>query len=112
MLNDLQVIPETIDFGQVHQKQFIDFKAKGPKITRNVIVRVNRGEDLKIEKIEINNCLFKTEIIDIKQTEGYRISIIPFIKKMDKGIVRADLKIYTDNKKYRVIKVPVSITIK
>ena len=73
---------------------------------------MNRGKNLKIEKVGINNDLFHAEIIEMKQTGGYKISVTPFIKKMDKGIVRADLKIHTNNKKHHVIKVPVSITIK
>ena len=123
ILDEIQVIPRSIDFGSIRRDKFVDDKnekvsqTKGTGVVkralyRDVFVRLNRGGGFKITSIKIDRDLFQTEITAVKPGSIYRIKVTPFIERMEKGSIKKILRIYTDHVRHPFVEVPVGIEVR
>ncbi len=128
ILEDLQVVPESVDFGRIQRDGFVknEKKVNGKEVIaqsknsgtgkqsphRDVFVRLNRGDRFKVTRVEIDENLFQAAVIEVKPDKICRIKITPRLEKMEKGKIEKILTIYTDQKKYPLIKVPVEIEVR
>jgi hypothetical protein len=62
------------------------------------MVSLNQGDNLKIEKIEINRELFEAHVEEIQAGKSYRIDVRLYPEKLPKGIVNEKMKVYTNFK--------------
>ena len=62
------------------------------------MVTLHQGENLKIEKIEINEALFETQVKEIKPGRSYQIDVRLRPEKLPKRIVNERMKVYTSFK--------------
>ncbi len=95
---NLQCTPGTINFGRIDTAQMEKQKQEESPYQRSVMVTLHQGENLKIEKIEINAAMFETQVKEIKPGKSYRIDVILQPEKLPKGIVNEKMKVYTNFK--------------
>ena len=123
ILEELQVIPGSVDFGRIQGDRFVknvegviaqsknsETKKQAPH--RDVFVRLNRGDGFKVTRVKIDGNLFLTAIIEVKPDKICRIKITPRLDKMGKGKIKRTLTIYTDQEQRPLIKVPVEIEVR
>ena len=75
------------------------------------MVVLNKGNDLKVSKVELEKSLFKAELKPIQQGRMVQILVEPILEKLQKGLNEDRLKIYTNQKGYEVLEVTVSFEI-
>lgn len=101
--------PETINFGRIDTA---GLKRQGPRkapYQRSVMVTLHKGDNLKIEKIEINEGVFEAEVREIQAGKNYRIDVRLHPEKLPKGKVNAKMKVYTNLKDDPVKVVPIRV---
>lgn len=102
----LQFRPETINFGQIKNTpksgQRDNFSYQ-----RSVRVTLNRGHNLKIEKIDINHNIFETHVTETQAGKIYRIDVKLHPDKLPKGIMDHKMKVYTNVKDDPVRLIPI-----
>jgi hypothetical protein len=103
----LEVRPKILSFGRVSQERLGQLKNRPMGMTRSVTVLLNRGNDLKIEKIEIEKSLFKASTKQIQPGRIARVLVDPILEKLKKGANQDRLKIYTNQKGREVVEVPI-----
>jgi hypothetical protein len=83
-------------------------KTSAASVGRSVDVIFNKGVDLKIDDVDVENSLFRVVNISEK-TPGriYRIQIQPLWEKLKKGINTDKLKIRTNQKDTELLEVPI-----
>ncbi len=104
----LQLRPETINFGQIGITRLKGQQAGKLIYRRTVMITLNRGDTLKIEKIEINKDIFEAQVQEIQESRRYQIEITLKADKIPKGVLNENMKIYTNLKDESVIVVPIS----
>ena len=97
---NLQCTPETINFGRIDTAHMEKQKRGESLYQRSVVVTLHHGENLKIEKIEINEALFETQVKEIKPGKSYRIDVRLFPERLPKGKVKEKMKVCTNLKDY------------
>ena len=95
---DLEVKPETIDFGRIESTRLKGPEAGGASYQRACTLTLSRGDGLKIEKIDINRELFETEVKEIKVGTNYRIHVRLRPEKLPTGMLNEKMTIYTNLK--------------
>jgi hypothetical protein len=103
----LEVRPKTVNFGRMSRERLGQLKNRPRGITRSVAVILNKGSDLKIEKVEVEKSLFKVSTKLIKPGIMTKILVEPVLEKLKKGANQDRLKIYTNQKGREVLEVPV-----
>ncbi|MBW2175227.1 MAG: hypothetical protein JRF64_11680 [Deltaproteobacteria bacterium] len=58
--------PKTLNFGRMSQKRLDQLKDSPKGLSRSVAVILNKGNDLKIEKVELEKSLFKASTKPVK----------------------------------------------
>jgi biopolymer transport protein ExbD len=109
---DLQILPESIKFGHIKTPRKKSQKNMKPPYQRSVTVTLNRGNNLKIEKVEINEELFEVKVKEVKAGKSYRIDVRLHPEKIPKGDVNEKMKIYTNLKDEPLKVIPIRIQIK
>ena len=97
---NLQCTPETINFGRIDTAHLVKQKRVESFYQQSVTVTLHQGENLKIEKIEINEALFETQVKEIKPGKSYRIYVRLFPERLPKGKVNEKMKVCTNLKDY------------
>jgi len=103
----LEVRPETLDFGRMSPERLAQLKNHPRGITRSISVILNKGSDLQIEKTALSNALFKVSLRPVRSGQVAEILVEPVLEKFKKGMNQARLKIYTNQKGYDVLEVPI-----
>ncbi len=103
----LEVRPKTLNFGRMSQKRLDQLKNSPKGLTRSIAVILNKGNDLKIEKVELEKSLFKASTKSVKPGLMTKIMVEPILEKLKKGANLDRLKIYTNQKDRKVIEVPI-----
>ena len=103
----LEVRPKVLNFGRMSQKRLGQLKDKAGSMTRSVTVLLNKGNELKIEKVELEKSLFKASTKHIKPGQRAQILVEPVFEKLKKGANQDRLKIYTNQKGHKVLEVPI-----
>ncbi len=104
----LEVSPGILSFGRMSQERLGQLKNDSRVITRSIIVRLNKGNDLKIRKIELERSLFRVSTKEIQQGQVVQVVVEPVLEKLKKGVNKDHLKIYTNQKGREVLEVPIS----
>ena len=103
----LEVRPKALNFGRMSQKRLGQLKDNKGSMTRSVTVLLNKGNDLKIEKVELEKSLFRASTKDIKPGQRAQILVEPVLEKLKKGANLDRLKIYTNQKDHKVLEVSI-----
>lgn len=103
----LEVRPKMLSFGRMSQERLRQLKNSPTGITRSVTVILNKGNDLKIEKIELEKSLFKVSTKQIQPGRIAQILVNPILKKLRRGANQDRLKIYTNQQGRKVLDVPI-----
>ncbi len=103
----LEVRPKILNFGRMSQKRLGQLKDNAGSMTRSVTVLLNKGNDLKIEKVELEKSLFRASTKHIKPGQRAQIQVEPVLEKLKKGANLDRLKIYTNQKDHKVLEVPI-----
>lgn len=104
----LQLRPEAINFGKIGMTIMKGQPAGELIYRRTIMITLNRGDTLKIEKIEINKGLFEAQIHEIQENRRYQIGVTLKADNIPKGMLKENIKIYTNLKDESVIVVPIS----
>ena len=105
----LEFLPGRIDFGHktgIRSKSENEMKFRDK---RSIMVNLNRGDHLAIEKIEINRELFDTEVKEIQAGKRYRIVVSLHTEKLHKGILDEKMKVFTNYKDRPVKIIPIRL---
>ena len=123
ILDDVEVMPAAVDFGIRMKKDYVkplsedtvnslDWKQSWHKLPRQIILRVNRGEDVQIKDVGLDDPLFQVEHKALQEGRLYRLIVTPRIDQMGMGRHKTLLRIITDNSAHERFGIPIEITIK
>jgi hypothetical protein len=103
----LEVRPKMLSFGRTSQERLGKLKNSSKALTRSVTVLLNKGNDLKIEKVELEKSLFRASTKETRPGRTTQILVEPILEKLKKGANQDRLKIYTNQKGHEVVEVPI-----
>lgn len=103
----LEVRPRILSFGRMSQERLSQLKKDSRAITRSITVILNKGNDLKIERVETENSLFKVSTRQVRPGRMTQILVEPVLDKVKKGANQDRLKIFTNQKDREVLEVPI-----
>ena len=106
----LEVRPKILSFGRISQERLKKLKSDSRGMTRSVTVILNKGNDLKIEKVELEKTLFR--VSNTRQVQPGRVTQIliePVLDKLKKGANQDRLKIYTNQKDREELDMPIRL---
>jgi len=104
----LEVSPSILSFGRMSQERLEQLKNDSRVITRSITVRLNKGNDLKIRKVELEKSLFRVSTREIQRGQVVQVVVEPVLEKLRKGANKDRLKIYTNQKGREVLEVPIT----
>lgn len=107
----LEVRPKILSFGRMSAEQLRRLKTKRRFIRRPVMVLLNKGNDLKIKKVELEKSLFKVVTKEMQGGRAVRLLVEPILEKLKKGTNADRLKIHTNQKDREVLEVPLRIEV-
>ncbi len=107
----LEVVPRVLDFGWIKKESLVS-KSYKKRLGKNLFIRLNRGDDLKICGVEIDNDFFRADTSEIKPGEVYKICVSPVPGEIKKGEMERALLIHTNQKRFFVVEIPVRIKVK
>ena len=105
----LEVRPEILTFGRIPLEKLEQLKTDGRQMTRSVSLVLHKGDDLKIEKVELDGDLFRTSIEEPQPGRTARVIVEPVLEKLKKGANQDRLKIHTNQKGKELVEVPVRL---
>jgi hypothetical protein len=107
----LEVRPKTLNFGGLSAERLQMLMGKEISMRRPILVMLNRGEGLKINKAELEKTFFK--VVSIRQLgdQKVQLQIEAALGKLKKGLNVDHLRIYTNQADEQVLEVPVQIQI-
>ncbi len=103
----LEVRPKMLSFGRMSQQRLGELKNTPTAMTRSVTVLLNKGNDLRIEKVELEKALFRASAKETQPGRMAQILVEPILEKLKKGANQDRLKIYTNQKGREVLEVPI-----
>ena len=103
----LEVRPKILNFGRMSQERLRQLKKDSKATTRSITVILNKGNDLKIERVEMENSLFKVSTRQVRPGRMTQILVEPVLDKVKKGANQDRLKIFTNQKDHEVLEVPI-----
>lgn len=104
----LEVSPGILSFGRMSQERLRQLKNDSRVITRSITIRLNKGNDLKIRKMELERSLFRVSFKEVQQGQVVQVVVEPVLEKLKKGVNKDHLKIYTNQKGREVLEVPIT----
>ena len=106
----VSVRPRVLIFKPLPEMQ-INNPEKSKKPSRSVMVFLNKGNNLKIEKINMQSSLFTVDIKEIQKGRRVALIIEPIFEKLKKGLNIDYLKIFIQTEKPKVVVVPIRIKV-
>lgn len=105
---NLEVRPRAVTFGRMPFKRLETLKTSARPMTRSVTVLLHKGNDLKIEKVEMDGALFSTSTRELQAGQATRINVQPVLENLKQGNNQDRLRIYTNQKGGKILEVPVT----
>ena len=105
----LEVKPGMLNFGRVSRKRLDQLKNTSKSMIRSVTVRLNEGDNLKINKMEMEKSIFRVSTKQIQAGRAVQILVEPILEKLKKGTNQDRLKIHTNQKGSEVLEIPVRL---
>jgi len=103
----VEVRPKDVNFGRITEHQLLQLKKSGKPMRRSVIVLLNKGNDLKIKKVEREKSLFNVVTRQIQPGRAVQLVIEPVFEKLKTGTNTDHLRIYTNQKRQESFEIPV-----
>ena len=105
--------PKAVNFGRMSKERVQQLKKDGRPIQRPVTVAVasRTGNNLKIEKVELEKSLFTVATREVKPGQVFQLQVEPIMGKLKKGPNEDRLTIHTNNKNVKVLEVPIRFEI-
>ena len=107
----LEVRPQALSFGRMSESRVEQLKKNGRSMTRSITVLLNKGNDLKVEKVESDQSLFKVVTKEVKPGRMVQLLVEPILGKLKTGQNTDRLKIHTNQKQAELLVVPISFEI-
>ena len=108
--SNISVKPRVLIFHPLSEQQIHRLgKVKSP--TRSLFVFVEKNNNLTIERVNLQESLFKVDINEIEKGKRFELLIEPILEKLKKGLNTDYLKIFIQTEKPRVLLVPIRITV-
>ncbi len=107
----VEVKPNRLSFGPVSEERLEQLRKTKSPTKGWVIVALNKGKDLKVNKVETQRCIFKAVIHEKQFGQKVHILVEPILEKIQKGLNEDRLKIYTNQKGHDVLEVPISFEV-
>jgi hypothetical protein len=105
----VELRPKHLSFGRISKKRLQELENVNRPIRGLVSVILNKGKDLKVKKVELENSLFEVTTRDIYEGQTVLVQVKPVVEKLKKGPNRDRLKIHTNQKDHEVLEVPLQI---
>ena len=122
ILSEVEVTPKSVDFGQIRRKRYAALMKNpdedpGPaelsslreELAKDVFVRGNVDQPLEIERVEIDQTLFHTEVKSLELGKHYWIRITPLPARLKSGLTETRLKIHTNHPRFSTLVVPLRV---
>lgn len=100
----IEILPSEIDFGKISNTQ-------ETTLSRSITLKIHDNKDFKINSLGIRDKLFFAKIIQIKKSKAYKIEITPDFARLNPGKVISNLNIFTNEKSFSNINIPIAIEI-
>ena len=107
----VEVIPKGLNFGRLSEEQLKQLNKSGELIRRPVTVVLNKGNDLKVKKLELKNSLFGVVSSEMKPGRTVQLQVQALLGKLKKGPNEDLLRIYTNQRYGEVLEVPIRFDI-
>ena len=107
----LEIRPKVLSFGRMSEGRLQQLKQHGRAMTRSITVLLNKGSDLKIEKVALEKALFKVATEEVKPGRLVRLLVEPILEKIKPGPNEDRLKIHTNQQVAQPLVVPISLEI-
>ncbi len=107
----IEARPKALSFGRVSEERLQQLKKQGRFMKRPLMVVLNKGHDLKIEKTELEKSIFKVVVKQMQQGRTVQLMVEPILEKLKNGANTDRLKIYTNQKGHKILEVPISFEI-
>ena len=108
----VEVRPKVLRFGRLSEDRVAQSKKSGRAMTRPITVLLNKGDDLKIEKVESEKSLFKALAKEVRPGRMVQLWVEPVFEKLKKGPNADRLRIHTNQEQGELLVVPVSLEIR
>jgi hypothetical protein len=107
----VDVRPKVLNYGRFSEERLEQLKSNDRFMKRPVMVLLNKGDDLKINKVEVEKSLFKVVTKETQPGRMVQLLVEPILEKLKKGINLDRLKIYTNQKDHEILEVPIRFEI-
>lgn len=108
----IEISPEKLNFGRLSTDQIARWQARGISMRRPLIIKLNSGDHLKINKVETEKSLFQVvSSREMRQGQIIQLQIKAVLDKLQPGKNADHLKIYINQKGHKVLDVPVYIEV-
>ena len=104
----LEVRPQALSFGRMSESRVEQLRKNGGSMTRSITVLLNKGNNLKIEKVESDKSLFKVVAKEVKPGRMVQLLVEPILGKLKTGPNADQLKIHTNQKQAQPLAVSIS----
>ena len=107
----IEARPKVLNFGRLSEERVQQATTKGRFMKRPVMVILNKGKDLKVNKVELEKALFNVAMKEMSRGRTVQLLVEPISEKLKKGQNVDTLKIYTNQKECEILEVPIRIEI-
>jgi hypothetical protein len=107
----VEVRPKALNFGRMSEGRLQQLKEHGGAMKRLVTVQLNKGNNVKMEKVELEKSLFKVVTKEVRPGPIVHLSVEPILEKLKKGPNVDRLKIHTNQKNTELLVVPISLEV-
>ena len=107
----VELRPKALNFGRMSEQRLAQLKKNGKALKRPIMVLLNKGKDLEIEKVELEKSIFKAVLKKMSRGKMTQIIVEPIFEKLKKGPNKDTLKIYTNQKDHKVLEATIRFEI-
>ena len=103
----IELRPKALSFGRIPAERLDQLSKQGRALKRPIMVVLNKGNDLKVNKVESEKSLFKAVTKEMSKGKMTQILIEPVFENLQKGPNEDHIKIFTNQKGNEVLKATV-----
>jgi hypothetical protein len=108
----LEARPKVMNLGSMSQERIDQFRKDGKHYQRPATIILHKGNDLKIEKLELEKALFKAAPKVLKNGKMIQILIEPDFERLKAGKNEDRLIVHHNQKGHKALVVPVQFEIR
>lgn len=103
----VEIMPKALNFGRLSEEQLTELNKSGELIERPVKVVLNKGDNLKVKKLELEKSLFRVVSREMKPGRAVQLQVQALLGKLKKGSNEDLLRIYTNQRYGEILEVPI-----